>query len=47
MTPTVGPADTGALIHLASGSYIVGAAATDTQTPPVDSRPVLFSRETP
>ncbi|WP_420543116.1 alpha-L-rhamnosidase C-terminal domain-containing protein [Streptomyces niveus] len=42
----VEPIDTGALLHLASGHYIVSAAAPDTQTPPVNSRPVLFSRET-
>lgn len=42
----VEPADTGALLHLASGHYVVSAEAPDTQTPPVNSRPVLFSRET-
>ncbi|MET4926787.1 hypothetical protein P3L51_31285, partial [Streptomyces sp. PSRA5] len=42
----VEPAETGTLLHLASGHHVVSAAASDTHTPPVSSRPVLFSRET-
>ncbi|MEV0775961.1 family 78 glycoside hydrolase catalytic domain [Streptomyces sp. NPDC050428] len=33
----VEPADTGALLHLASGHYVVSAAAPDTHAPPVNS----------